>query len=66
MKVKGCVWAGLATDDFEGSLRFYTEVLGLPIETMGDGLAILTARPQQSSGFGRCWRNLIRRAAVTE
>jgi catechol 2,3-dioxygenase-like lactoylglutathione lyase family enzyme len=54
VKVKGFAWAGIATDDFEGSLRFYTEVLGLPVETMGDGVALLTVGPgQQLELFGR-------------
>ncbi len=54
MKVKGYAWAGLATDDFERSLRFFTEVLGLQVETMGDELAILTVGPrQQLEIFGK-------------
>lgn len=53
MKVKGFVWAGLATDDFERSLRFFTEVLGLPVEVQTDNVAILTAGPgQQLEIFG--------------
>ena len=53
MKVKGYAWAGLATDDFERSLRFFTEVLGLPVEVQSGELAILTAGPgQQLEIFG--------------
>ena len=53
MKVKGFAWAGLATDDFEQSLRFFTEVLGLPVEVQTDDVAILTAGPgQQLEIFG--------------
>ena len=54
MKVKGFAWAGVATDDFQRSLRFFHEVLGLPIELMGDELAILKVGPhQQLEIFGK-------------
>jgi catechol 2,3-dioxygenase-like lactoylglutathione lyase family enzyme len=54
VKVKGFAWAGVATDDFQRSLRFFTEVLGLPVETMGDEVAILTVGPrQQLEIFGK-------------
>ena len=54
MKVKGFAWAGLATDDFERSLAFFTEVLGLPVETQGDEIAILRVGPrQQLEIFGK-------------
>lgn len=53
MKVKGYAWAGLATDDFDRSLRFFTEVMGLPIELRGEDLAILTVGDgQQLEIFG--------------
>ena len=53
MKVKGYAWAGLATDDFERSFRFFTEVIGLPVEVKLDDLAILTVGPgQQLEIFG--------------
>ena len=53
MKVKGYAWAGLATDDFERSLHFFTEVMGLPVELKLDDLAILTVGPgQQLEIFG--------------
>ena len=53
MKVKGFAWAGIATDDFERSLRFFTEVMGLEVETQGEDLAILTVGPgQQLEIFG--------------
>lgn len=53
VKVKGFAWAGLATDDFHRSLRFFTDVLGLPVETQGDDVAILTVGPgQQLEIFG--------------
>ena len=53
MKVKGFAWAGLATDDFQRSLRFFTEVLGLPVEVQSDDVAILTVGPgQQLEIFG--------------
>ena len=53
MKVKGFAWAGLATEDFERSLRFFAEVLGLPVEVQTDDVAILTVGPgQQLEIFG--------------
>ncbi|HKX91058.1 MAG TPA: VOC family protein [Sphingomicrobium sp.] len=53
MKVRGFAWAGLATDNFDRSLRFFTKVLGLPVETLGEDLAILTVGPgQQLEIFG--------------
>ena len=42
MKVKGFPWAGLATDDFQRSLRFFTEVFGPPVDVQSDDVAILT------------------------
>ena len=53
MKVKGFAWAGVATENFERSLRFFTEVLGLPVEVQTENVAILTAGPgQQLEIFG--------------
>jgi catechol 2,3-dioxygenase-like lactoylglutathione lyase family enzyme len=53
VKVKGYAWAGLATDDFDRTFRFFTEVLGLPVEAKLDDLAILTVGPgQQLEIFG--------------
>jgi len=53
MKVRGFAWAGVATDDFEASLRFFTETLGLPVETRGEEQAILAVGPgQQLEIFG--------------
>ena len=53
MKVKGYAWAGLATDDFDRTFRFFTEVLGLPVEVKLEDLAILTVGPgQQLEIFG--------------
>jgi catechol 2,3-dioxygenase-like lactoylglutathione lyase family enzyme len=54
MKVKGFAWAGLATNDFERSLRFFTEVLGLPVESISDEIAHLKVGPgQQLEIFGK-------------
>ncbi len=54
MNVKGFAWAGLGTDDFERSLAFFTDVLGLPVETLGDGIAHLKVGPrQQLEIFGK-------------
>jgi catechol 2,3-dioxygenase-like lactoylglutathione lyase family enzyme len=53
VKVKGFAWAGLATEDFERSFRFFTEVMGLPVEVKLDDLAILTVgQGQQLEIFG--------------
>jgi catechol 2,3-dioxygenase-like lactoylglutathione lyase family enzyme len=53
VKVKGYAWAGLGTDDFDRSFRFFNEVLGLPIEVKHDSLAILTVGSgQQLEIFG--------------
>ena len=53
MKVKGYAWAGLATDDFDRTFRFFTEVMGLPVEVKLEDLAILTVGPgQQLEIFG--------------
>lgn len=52
MKVRGFAWAGVATDDFEASLRFFTETLGLKVETRGEEQAILAVGP----GHGRAWQ----------
>jgi catechol 2,3-dioxygenase-like lactoylglutathione lyase family enzyme len=53
VRVLGYAWAGLATDDFDRSLRFFKDVLGLPVEVELDDLAILTVGPgQQLEIFG--------------
>jgi catechol 2,3-dioxygenase-like lactoylglutathione lyase family enzyme len=53
VKVKGYAWAGLATDDFDRTFRFFHEVMGLPVEVKLDDLAILTVGPgQQLEIFG--------------
>jgi catechol 2,3-dioxygenase-like lactoylglutathione lyase family enzyme len=53
VKVKGFAWVGVAAEDFERSLRFFTEVLGLPIEVQSEEVAILTVGPgQQLEIFG--------------
>ena len=53
MKVKGYAWAGVATDDFQSTFRFFHEVMGLPVEIEDGELAILTVGPgQQLEIFG--------------
>src|SRR5438270_3081370 len=47
VKVKGFAWAGLHTNDFENTLRFFTNVLGLRVEFKGDKVAHLTVGPGQ-------------------
>ena len=54
IKVKGFAWVGVGTDDYETSLRFFTEVLGFTVEASGDDQAILRVSPgQQLEIFGR-------------
>ena len=54
MKAKSFSWVGVATDDFERSLRFFRDVLGLEPWVRGEGQAILkTASGQQLEIFGR-------------
>jgi catechol 2,3-dioxygenase-like lactoylglutathione lyase family enzyme len=53
VKVLGYAWAGVATDDFERTFRFFREVMGLSIEVKLHDLAILTVGPgQQLEIFG--------------
>ena len=53
IKVKGFSWVGVGTDDYDTSLRFFTEVLGFNVEHSGDRQAILrVARGQQLEIFG--------------
>lgn len=53
VQVKGFAWVGVGTDDFAGSLRFFTQVLGLAVEHQGDDQAILRVAPgQQLEIFG--------------
>jgi catechol 2,3-dioxygenase-like lactoylglutathione lyase family enzyme len=54
IRVKGFSWVGLGTDDYDASLRFFTEVLGLTVEASGDRQAILRVAPgQQLEIFGK-------------
>ena len=41
MKVKGLRWVGVGTDNYEETLRFFTEVMGLAVAVTGDRQAIL-------------------------
>ena len=47
MKVTGYAWAGVGTDDFERTLRFFTDVLGLRVQLEGDNVAHLAVGPRQ-------------------
>ena len=47
MKVRGYAWVGLGTDDFERTLGFFTDVLGLAPEVRHKDVAILTVGPRQ-------------------
>jgi catechol 2,3-dioxygenase-like lactoylglutathione lyase family enzyme len=53
IRVKGLSWVGVGTDDFDSSLRFFTQVLGLELEHGGDRQALLRIAPgQQLEIFG--------------
>ena len=47
MRVKGISWVGVGTSDFEATVRFFTDVLGLTIEVDSDPVAMLRAGPNQ-------------------
>jgi catechol 2,3-dioxygenase-like lactoylglutathione lyase family enzyme len=54
MKVKSFSWVGISTDDFERSMRFYRDLLGMEVWVKGEEQAILTtASGQQLEIFGR-------------
>ena len=53
MKVSSFSWVGVATDDFERSMAFFRDVLGLEVWVEGEKQAILkTASGQQLEIFG--------------
>jgi len=53
MKVKHFSWVGIATDDFERSMAFYRDLLGLEVWVEGERQAILKAGSgQQLEIFG--------------
>jgi catechol 2,3-dioxygenase-like lactoylglutathione lyase family enzyme len=54
VQVKSFSWVGVSTDDFERSMRFFRDLLGLEVWVQGDEQAILkTASGQQLEIFGR-------------
>jgi catechol 2,3-dioxygenase-like lactoylglutathione lyase family enzyme len=54
MKVKGFSWVGVSTDDYDRSMRFFRDLLGLEVWVEGEEQAILkTASGQQLEIFGR-------------
>lgn len=54
MKVKSFSWLGIATDDFDRSMRFFRDLLGLEVWVQGEEQAILkTPTGQQLEIFGR-------------
>ena len=48
MKVKGFAWAGVGTDDFDRTLRFFTDIMGLPVESSGGKIAHLKVGHRQT------------------
>jgi catechol 2,3-dioxygenase-like lactoylglutathione lyase family enzyme len=54
VKVKSLSWVGVATDDFDRSMRFFRDLLGLEVWVQGESQAILTTESgQQLEIFGR-------------
>jgi len=54
VRVKSFSWVGVSTDDFERSMRFYRDLLGLEVWVSGEEQAILkTSEGQQLEIFGR-------------
>jgi catechol 2,3-dioxygenase-like lactoylglutathione lyase family enzyme len=54
VKVKSFSWVGIGTKDFDRSIRFFRDLLGLDVWVQGDNQAILkTASGQQLEIFGR-------------
>lgn len=41
MELKGLVWVGTATDKYEETVRFFTEIMGLSVFHRGEDLSIL-------------------------
>ena len=65
MKVSGFSWVGLSTDDFDRSLRFFRDVMGLDVWVEGDRQAILkTTSGQQLEIFGSGNRDELMQAPV--
>jgi len=59
MKVNSFSWVGVSTDDFDRSLSFFRDVLGLETWVEGEEQAILkTASGQQLEIFGRDEREM--------
>ena len=54
-KVLGISWVGIGTDDFDGTLAFFRDILGLTPDALGDGQALLGvgSNGQQLEIFGR-------------
>ncbi len=52
--IKGFSWVGVGTDNYERTLAFFTDTMGLAIEVEGDCQAILrVASGQQLEIFGK-------------
>jgi catechol 2,3-dioxygenase-like lactoylglutathione lyase family enzyme len=66
MRIKGFSWVGVGTDDYAETFRFFTQVLGLEVETESDRQAILRVAPgQQLEIFGRDGPGKTRNAVPT-
>lgn len=64
--IKGFSWVGVGTDNYERTLAFFTDTLGLAIEVEGDRQAILrVASGQQLEIFGKDGRGKSLNAVPT-
>ena len=66
MVIKGFSWVGVGTDDYQRTLAFFTETLGLTVEVEGDEQAMLRVAPgQHLEIFGKDGRGKTLNAVPT-
>ena len=64
--IKGFSWVGVGTDDYQRTLSFFTETLGLTVEVEGDQQAMLRVAPgQHLEIFGKDGRGKTLNAVPT-
>lgn len=51
MRAEGCRWIGLLVDDFEGTVEFFSEVLGLELENLDEEKVVAMFRFPSGQGF---------------
>ncbi len=52
MRISGFGWAAVGTDDFSSTVRFFNEVLGLPLESCDNAQEAAEFRLPSGQGFG--------------